>query len=313
MADIHDIVRLCARTPYNADKLCTKLGISGRKLADLIKARTTEGYSVKLKDGLVYSRSPSVIAETKPINLGSTSPGRKVAAVVSDLHAGSSHFHGRALQRFLAKAWKKGARVAIIPGDVLDGNAPVLLPDQVTSRWDGQCEILAKTLAKCPPFQYVAIDGNHDGYFSARSGLSSGKLLQSELRSVGVDWTFAGTCLGRPVVNGARIHMYHGNGGAGTRNAIRRILNARVEGLEEPADALFMGHYHKFVTVATYPERVFACAPGTFQEKRSEFANRIVAPWDVGGALASWTVYRDKTVGEFSAEFHPIAGGVWEA
>lgn len=307
----HDIIRLTTRHAWHKDKLCEKLGLNFTQLKKAIKEANAEGYAVRDVDGFIQTRSPAIHAETKPIILGSTRPGRHHVAIVTDLHAGSNHFHSRGLLRFLDLSWSFGCRVAVSTGDVLDGNKPVLLPDQLRAGWDGQVSELTKTLTKAPPFKYVAIDGNHDGYFSASSGTTSGRQLETTLRGEGLDWTFAGVCLGRAKIHGADWHLWHPHGGAGTRNAIRRILNERIEALEEPAHIVAMGHFHKFATVAAYPERVFGVAGGTFQEKRSEFANRISRGWDVGGTIVSYTLSRHGVISEISAEFYPVGGASW--
>jgi len=304
---LSEILRLTSRHAVPLDTLAQKAGVSARAINAAITLGNAEGYSLRVVDGYLSSRCPAVKAKGA-ITLGDTTPGRKHVAIVTDLHFGSLHCNTRALERFLALAWSKGARVCVLTGDILDGNKPVLMHDQSKVGWDGQVGEAVRVFAKATAFEFVAIDGNHDGYFSSSSGLISGQLLQNAMRAAGVDWSFAGVCLGRATIHGAAWHLWHPHGGAGTRNAIRRILNSRIEALEEHAHVVAMGHFHKFATVAAYPENVFGVAGGTFQEKGSEFANRISNGWDVGGTIVSYTVDDKGTPSQFSAEFFPVKG-----
>ena len=301
-----DILRLTTKKAQPIDKLCLRLGLSESELKRMAKEASAEGFRIRIQDGMVTSRSPS-IGPTKPVILADPKPGRKSVAIVTDTHFGSSHTDLAGLERFLDMAWSRGVRHVMCTGDVLDGNKEVLLHDQNLVGFDHQAGQAVELISGSHPFKWVAIDGNHDGYYSSSSGMVSGVALASLMREAGVDWSFAGVCLGRARVLGANWQLWHPHGGASTRNAIRRILNARIEMLEEPAHVVAMGHFHKFATVSAYPENVFGIAGGTFQKKRSEFANRLASEWDVGGSIVSWTVRKDGTAAEFSAEFFPSA------
>lgn len=304
---IFDIVRLSCRRPAPVSSVCSKLGISERALVAEIKKAGKSGYHVTIHDGFVSSFRP--IGAEKTVTIGASAPGRHHVAVATDWHVGSDHCDEKGFAEFLRIAWKKGCRSAVATGDLLDGNKDVLLRDQKLVGYEHQAARAVELVKAAPAFDWVAIDGNHDGYFSASGGLTCGKLLEAEMRAAGVAWTFAGVCLGRAVVHGARWQLWHPHGGASTRNAVRRILNARAETLQERCDILAIGHFHKFVSLPIYPEGVHGIAGGTFQTKNSEFANRISNNWDVGGTIVSYTVGRRGVVSEVSAEFLPVRGG----
>ena len=303
-----DILRLTTKKAQPIDKLCLRLGLSERELTKLAKEANSEGFRIRVQDGMVTSRSPS-IGPTKPVILPDPKPGRHSVAIVTDTHFGSSHTDLVGLEKFLAMAWGRGIRHIICTGDILDGNKDVLLHDQNLVGFDHQSDLAVEVVSGAKPFKWIAIDGNHDGYYSASSGMVSGVQLGAKMREAGVDWSFAGVCLGRARVLGANWQLWHPHGGAGTRNAIRRILNSRIESLEEPCDVLAIGHFHKYATVQAYPENVFGVAGGTFQKKRSEFANRISNGWDIGASIVSWTFRKDGSAAEFSAEFFPTSQG----
>lgn len=296
-----DIVRLTCRRPMALGALCERLDCTKRELLAEIKQARAAGAVIEIVDGFVGTRVR--IGSGPTVHIGRTKPGRHLVAHVTDLHAGSKYFDADALSEFLERAWERGARSLVNTGDNLDGWKDVLLLEQKHVGFDAQAECLVEVFAKAPPFEVVAIDGNHDGYFSNSTGFVSGSLLEHRMREQGVKWNFAGVCLGSAVVHGARWQLWHPHGGASTRNALRRILNARVEGLHEPLDVLAMGHFHKFSSVATFPESVFAFSGGTFQRKRSEFANRISTSWDVGGVLVSYDVDKRGRVSHQAAEF----------
>lgn len=240
--------------------------------------------------------------------LGETRPGRYRLAHVTDLHGGSKHFDGKALLDFLTLAKSMGVCAVLDTGDNADGAKDVLLPEQREPGMDGQheelCDIFAAAKLDVPVW---AISGNHDGYNDAAIGCDSGAILAVRMRERGVQWHHLGQCLGRVTVHGARIELWHGAGGSGTRNAVRRVLNHRAEsyvGGDTP-HVLLVGHYHRYAQFVAYPEVVFCVSGGTFQRKRSEFANRIAHPWDIGGGILSFTVRDDLSVGEFAYEFFP--------
>lgn len=298
-----DIVKLTARGAKSIDYLCTKLGCSEKELRAKIASSNKAGWAIGLTQGHVFSNV--AVGPTDAVTLGIPTPGRHHIAFVTDLHSGSSHFDDKALLSFLRLAAKKGCTYGVMAGDLTDGVKPLLVPDQRYTGWDAQADHLVDVLRKGPAIEWATITGNHDGYTSHAGGFDAGRSLELKMRAAGVAWHHTGTCVGRAVICGARVHLWHPAGGASTRNSVRRVLNERIEALQEPADVLVMGHLHKYATVSAYPENVYGVAGGTFQLKKSEFANRITRPWDIGGTVISFTVRRDRTVGEFSSEFFP--------
>lgn len=298
---IDQIVRLTCRQSVPIAHLCGRLGLSKKQVREHIKTAIRQGFRVQIADGFVTSKV--ALGAVEPVVLGKATVGRYHVAHATDFHFGSRHCEEKKLVEFLREAWARGCRVAMCTGDILDGNKSALLPDQDYVGFDHQAARAVQTIQRAPPFKWVAIDGNHDGYFSASGGFVSGQVLESRMRAAGIDWTFAGVCLGRAVIHGARWQLWHPHGGTGTRNGVRRILNARAESLVEPCDVLAIGHFHKFADVHAYPEEVFCIAGGTFQRKESEFANRITREWDIGASIVSYTVDSRGRASEFSARF----------
>lgn len=306
MKHLWDILRLTQKKAWPIEKLGDRLGLSDKEVRATVKEGQKEGYTVQIRGGIVTSKSPSIVEHNHPV-VGDMRPGRKHVAIITDTHFGSTHCDINGIQKFLKLAWDKGCRIVVHSGDILDGHSEKLLHEQDAVGFDKQAELAVKTISKCPPFQYIVCDGNHDSYFTNNIGMVSGVVLAERMRAAGVKWEFTGVCLGRATIHGARWQLWHPHGGASTRNAIRRILNDRVEALDEGLDVLQIGHFHKYVGLPTYPEGVYGIAGGTFQKKISEFASRIARGWDVGGTIVSFSLYKDGTVGEFSSEFYPSA------
>lgn len=298
---LDQIVRLTCRRPMSVASLAERLGVTRRALLTEIRQARKAGSFVEVCEGFVGTRVRVGAGEV--VRLGKTKPGRYSVGHFTDLHAGSKYSDQEALLNTLHKAWDKGCRVIANTGDNLDGHKDVLLLEQRAVGFDAQSAELVETFKKAPPFQVVAIDGNHDGYFSNAIGFTSGSLLETRMREAGIDWTFAGVCLGRALLHGAKWMLWHPHGGASTRNALRRILNERAESLQEPVDVLAMGHFHKFVCIPTFPEGVFGIAGGTFQRKGSEFSNRISRPWDTGASIVSYDLDVKGHVSHVAAEF----------
>ena len=244
----------------------------------------------------------------RPVRLGEAKPGRYRVAHVTDIHFGSKHCDAKALLDFLKVAKDAGCDVVVCTGDVLDGTDERLVMEQRCVGFDDQAEEATEVIAGAPKFAWVVIGGNHDAKANDLAGVESGRVLEQRMREAGVEWHSLGSCLGRATIHGARWELYHPHGSGSTRNAVRRILNAKAEKYE-PHDrphVLATGHFHKWTCVATYPERVFCVGGGTFQRRESDFGVRMIHPWDIGGSIVSYTIADDGTPCEFAVEFYPV-------
>ena len=312
---IADVIRITQHRPQTLAAVCEKLVCSQDELVEAVQTAQKKGANVRIVDGYVTTKQ-KIGAVVEGLELGDTRPGRKMVPLVTDLHFGSAQCRHRDIVRFLVKAWKlldkvgipESERVVVCTGDVLDGNKPVLIPDQSHIGFDNQVRLAVSTFGKVPPFTYLSIDGNHDGYFSSAIGTTSGVLLAERMQEAGVNWLHLGQCEGRAKIHGANWFLHHGMGGASTRNAIRRLLNSKAENFQEHVDILALGHYHKAVVIPTFPERVYGVAGGCFQEKGSEFANRMNSLWDVGGTMVSYDLSARGVVSHISSEFYAVAG-----
>ncbi len=299
---LNHIVRLTCRRPLAIDKIEERLGLSRREVMSEIREARRAGAIIEVVDGFVGTKVR--VAPGDVVEIGAAKAGRHHVAHVTDVHFGSRMCADDALLSFLHKAWDLGCRTAACTGDVLDGLKDVLILEQRAVGFDAQSDEAVRTLKQAPPFEWAVIDGNHDGYYSNLIGFKSGELLAHRMREAGIKWHFAGVCLGRARIHGARWYLWHPHGAASTRNALRRKLNAKAETLNEPVDVLAMGHFHHFATIPIVKERVFGIAGGTFQRMGTEFANRIENPWDIGAAIVSYDLDRQGRVMHTAAEFY---------
>jgi len=303
LKDLKKIVELTSKEPKSLEWLVERMSVTSEDIRFAIEQSASFGYKIRLNSDMVSSKVVAVEIASNEISVGSMIPGRKRIALVTDMHFGSRHCHKEGMLLFLNHAKKMGVETVVCSGDILDGNKHVLLHDQQYFGWDDQVKDLQETLKKAPKFNWIAIDGNHDGYFSNSSGMVSGKGLEAKMREIGINWTFSGVCVGRAVVSGAKIGLWHPHGGASSRNAVNRILTERIESSQEFMNVLVMGHFHKFSVFHVYPQNVLGVAGGTFQRKQSEFSNRISKPWDIGGTIISFNLHEDGRTSEYSAEF----------
>lgn len=276
-----------------------------RETKPAVTERVYAGAATVAEPGTVMGKVRRAVAR-----IGGTEPGRYRVGHFTDVHFGSSHCDTKALLDYFALAKSRGVTAFLCTGDVLDGVSEKLLMEQRAVGFERQADEAVETLvaAKLGSLPIVAITGNHDGYFNDTAGVDAGRALAERMQGAGVHWLCVGSCLGRAIVHGARVELYHPHGGGATRNAVRRVLNAKAERYtdEDRPHLLVGGHFHKTATVHAYPENVFCVGGGTFQRRESDFGVRMIHPWDIGGGIISWTVREDGSVGEFAHEFFDV-------
>lgn len=301
---IHDIVHHTSRSSKSIGWLTEKLQCSERELRRAISNGQKEGYIVRISGKDVFTKLS--VGPGPTVSIGEATPGRHHIGHFTDMHWGSKHSDLKAQHKFLSFLWKKGVRSLAITGDCTDGVKALLVPDQRFTGADEQLDEGVKVMKEFG-FACAAITGNHDGYTSHAIGFDFGKLMEDRMRAAGVNWNHAGTCRGNAVIEGARTHLYHPMGAASTPNSIRTMLNRHAERLEEPCDCILSGHLHHYASCYAWREKIYCASGGTFQQKRSEFANRISGPWDFGGSIISFSVDSKGRASEFSSQLYPSA------
>ena len=302
--------------PLSQEELDRKLG-GVHNLGGKLREAQSRGASVQKSGHLIHARPPSVEpGDVAPVYSPNVTGWVKVA-VATDIHFGSKHCDVGLLCSFLEFAKREGCEYVVCTGDILDGHDNKLLFDQRAVGLENQVAEAVSVIASVPGLTWLAIDGNHDGYFSKQIGFTSGDHLEAKMQQAGVNWTYLGKCLGHTYLYGALWQLWHPHGAASTHNAVRRSLNKRVEALHNeqrgnrspqhdipPPDILAVGHYHKYASFQAHPEGAHCVAGGCFQTKGSEFSNRISNGWDVGGTIVSYYA-TGATTEHVSAEFYP--------
>ena len=301
-----------------------KLGCTPAALQTAFMARRTQigGTAARWLNSsatLTSSRPTVTAVVTEPVTVmgrvarsvarvGANKPGRYRVAHITDIHFGSSHCDCKALLDFFDIARARGVSAILCTGDVLDGVSEKLLMEQRAVGFERQSEEAVDIFKHAAEWPIIAITGNHDGYFNDIAGVDAGHALAAKMRDAGVQWLHVGSCLGRAIVHGARVELYHPHGGGATRDAVRRVLAAKAQRYTDAdrPDLLVAGHFHKTASVHAYPENVFCVGGGTFQRRESDFGVRMIHPWDIGGGIISWTVREDGSVGEFAHEFFDV-------
>lgn len=297
------LVSLTRRKVVTLLEACEALRAAPQDVREAIAWAQREGYHLQVEGDRVFSRL--AIQAFEAATLGEPKPGRYRVAHLTDMHFGSRHCDVAAMRDFLRYAEAAGCVAGLCTGDVTDGHSPKLTFDQTAVGLDDQLDVALDAM-RGTRLPWFAITGNHDGYHSSNTGIDTGRVTAERMQAAGIDWKHVGVCVGDVVVHGARFHLWHPHGGAGTRNAVRRVMNDRAEDMarnDNVPHALLLGHFHKHTSFTAYPERTFCASGGTFQRKGSEFANRIAREWDIGGSIISFTVGDDGKPREFSAEF----------
>lgn len=298
---IEQLVQQSNKKAVPLEQVQAKLKITAHRLQEVIEAASERGYQVHLHDGMVYSKV-RVLAE-RTLVVGSTKPGRYAVGYWSDTHFGCRHSDLHGMREHRARCYAAGATVMVHTGDLLDGNRPVLIGDQDRVGFDSQLQELLDVVEKGPPLIDIAIDGNHDGYYSSAIGTASGRLVASAMKEHGRDWRFAGVCEGRACIHGADWWLWHPAGGSTDKLGVLKVLRDKLATLQEHTDIVACGHLHKFAS-ANLDDALLVCT-GTYQRKLSEFANRISGPWDVGGSIVSYDLDRHGVVTNRAAQWYP--------
>ncbi len=301
---VEDIVAASNRKAVPIGAVLAKCKINTQIFQEALAFAEKKGYEIRLHEGMVFSRV--AVRAAKRVVLGATKPGRYHVGYWSDTHFGCRHSAEDAMLAHRHRCWDAGAKVMVHTGDLLDGNRQVLLADQNYVGWESQYLRLERTVKKGPPLADVAIDGNHDGYYSAAVGTPSGALVAARLREKGRDWHYAGMCEGRAEIHGADWYLWHPHGGSQSKMGVINVLAQKVAFCDEHIDVLAMGHLHKNV-VALADDNVLTITTGTYQRKMSEFANRISQSWDIGGSIVSYELDKKGGVHELACQFYRVA------
>jgi len=214
-----------------------------------------------------------------------TKPKEEVTiGVLSDLHFGSQWCATEQIGIEIQRHYDLGARLVLLPGDLLDGIYHHSRYEVAAAGLDLQAHEMAAKLPKLDGLRYLAITGNHDQTFAASCGVNVGRYLESVFGDCGrSDLKVIGQRSGYVKVGSTIIHMWHPTGSPSY--AISYKLQKKIEGYEPGCkpDILLTGHWHKQGYVQSRGVHGFACP--SMQFGGSDFGNSLVGDSTVGGLV----------------------------
>jgi 3',5'-cyclic AMP phosphodiesterase CpdA len=230
--------------------------------------------------------------------------GKHSFLVASDIHIGSKHHLADKLEDFVERAYARGVRTGLCPGDLLDGNYRHSVWEQSHRGFDEQCREAARSLPRRPGFQWHFILGNHDMTLEEGSGLDVGRAIVDTFRSEGrTDWTYHGSRgaylrLGVPGERGIVVEMWHPCKGGGYALSYKMQNHIRDYAVGYKPDALFVGHWHQQCYFVS--RGVHALSSGTWQGGRSAYGKSLGGSPSIGGWVIDYNVTKDGTIREFT-------------
>jgi predicted phosphodiesterase len=269
-----------------ADDLAEEYGCSYDQVRSAARKAHKEGFAARVM-GVDLSDDP--ICAVAPV------VGRQTIAVISDTHFGSRHCMRNEIADFVHGAYDAGARTILHAGDLLDGNAPFVLPEQTHYGLQAQTRDAMNWLPNLDGLTYQFITGNHDEWYMRGTGMAPGRLIYQVMRDSGRDDIhFLGAMAARVQVGGAKIDLWHPKGGVAYSISYR--LQKRIEQYEPGGkpDFLFSGHCHQAGYVRV--RGVHAFHAGCFQNGESPFAKSLGGPPSIGGWIVSWENTESGTI-----------------
>jgi len=228
--------------------------------------------------------------------------------IISDTHIGSLYQRVDALSAFYRHCERRGVRIVLHAGDVLDGwkvyRGQEFELHPGARSWPEQRDMFAELMPKIKGIETYFITGNHDRSFKNMIGLVVGE----ELQKVRPDWHFVGQDVGFITLrtgSGKKflIELLHPGGGVkpyAVSYSLQKIIDA-IPGGQKP-DLLAAGHFHKAFYMPAY-RNVQSILAGTFQSQTPFMAQHSLAA-NVGGWIVSVVLgERKKLTSRVQAEF----------
>lgn len=302
------LVKITRKGPLSVEDTCNKFDISPKRLATIISEARGKGIRIDLREGQVGYRPASEALGEQKIVIPGAGPERSFA-VASDIHVGSEFFLVDQFQDFVHRAYDKGIRLVLVPGDILDGCYRHSRWEETHSGFQAQAEYAVKVFPKLPGLVYRGITGNHDQTFEADSGLSVVHSLPEVFRSAGRDdfhlYGARGAYLrlhNEGEARGLLVELWHPLKGGSY--ALSYSLQKHVEkyGVGQKPDVLLTGHWHQQCYFTTRGVHALSC--GTWHGGQSSFGKSLGGAPAIGGWTIRYALTKDGTVRDFSPTWH---------
>ena len=298
--DIQALVN-ATRNPIEFENLCDKLGKPPAVVRKLIDQAKAQGISLQVGNGHVQLSPQEQVRTVQQTYILPTNTGRQSIGVISDLHLGSKYCLRAQLRDCVRHFYDRGIRAIVIPGDLLDGCYDHGVFELSHVGLEDQARDLCETLPHLPGLVYLAITGNHDGTFSARTGTSVGRYLTGFFAdSNRHDIQFFGECGAFIEIMGAVIELWHPLKSMGYAKSYQLQRHIEGYGANEKPHILLAGHWHQYCHVEH--RGVFAAACPTFQASGSAFSKRLGGQPALGGLILTWEIAGQDMIRNFGVE-----------
>ena len=288
------------------EALCDRLDLSPKACRALVTDAQSQGHRIEFDGGHVGLRpqGPHTPADERRVAMPAAVKGRHSFLVASDIHVGSKNHLRDQLEDHVERAYVRGVRVGLCPGDLLDGVYRHSVWEQSHRGFDEQCREAARSLPKRPGWQWHFCLGNHDQTFEDSAGLDVGRAIVDTFRSEGrTDWTYHGSrgCylrLGAPGERGIVVELWHPCKGGGYALTYAMQNHIRDYAVGYKPDALFTGHWHQSCYFTS--RGVHAHSSGTFQGGRSPYGKSLGGSPAIGGWIVDYATTADGTIREWA-------------
>ena len=226
--------------------------------------------------------------------------------IVSDTHLCDKACAISELHDFYKKCEKEGIREVVHAGDVVAGSGRVYAgqpQDLSVFGFDDQLAYVAENYPKFKGKTYF-INGNHDLSYRIDVGANFGAALAKKRD----DLVFVGDYDATVVLNGIKIGLHHGAGGASYATSYKLQKYLEKIGSGQKPQIYILGHYH--TALSMFYRNIHAFLPGCFQ-KPNDFSVRLGLPNTIGGFIVEAEVADDKhhSILSLKSEFITYYGG----
>jgi UDP-2,3-diacylglucosamine pyrophosphatase LpxH len=285
------------------EDLCNRLRMCPNDVRALIDEARQAGYQIDVAGNIVAQVSPPARDVATDVGVAPIVGGRSVVGVIGDIHAGSKYFLRAQLQDFIARAYDKGVRHMLVPGDLLDGCYKHGLFELSHHGVDDQADDLLDTLPMLSGLDYHYVTGNHDETFTALTGMDTGRLIEDRaFRRGRTDMHYHGCRGGLLRLGGVKVELWHPR--KGKSYALSYHLQKCIESIPAASgrkpDILIAGHWHTF---CYFEQRaVHAIASPCWQGGGSSFGKSLGGAPSIGGLIVSWELTAHGTLRNVAVE-----------
>ena len=245
-----------------------------------------------LKSKGLTARDLERLLQPKPVKVKVKQPRRGKFykfGIIGDTHICDKSCALTELHDFYKRCEKEGIKEILHAGDIVAGSGrvyPGQAQDLTVFGFDDQLEYVNKNYPRFGGKTYF-INGNHDLSYRIDAGANFGSAL-AHLRS---DLVFLGDYDATVTLNGVKIGLHHGAGGASYATSYKLQKYLEKIGAGQKPQIYVLGHYH--TTLSMFYRNIHAFLPGCFQ-KPNDFSVRLGLPNTVGGWIIEVEVDDDR-------------------